>query len=201
MIAVIDYGMGNLGSVSKALEHLGGDVRVTQKASDLRKADKIVLPGVGAFRDTVDALTQLGLLDVLKKEILSGKVYLGLCLGLQLLFEESEEGGQNKGLGILRGRVVRFNGKNLKIPQIGWNKVSIRRNDCPLFKGIDENSFFYFVHSYYIQSSEKKVVAAVTDYGGEFTSMVWKDNIYAVQFHPEKSQRVGLKFLENFLRL
>ena len=138
-------------------------------------------------------------LDTLKEEILSGKIYLGLCLGLQLLFEESEEGGRYKGLGILKGDVIRFKGKGLKVPQIGWNQVSIRRNDCPLLKGIDDNSFFYFVHSYYVKPGEKGVTAAVTEYGGEFTSMVWKDNIYAVQFHPEKSQNIGLKFLENFL--
>ena len=207
MIAVIDYGMGNLGSVSKALEFLGGDVVVTQKGSDLKKADKIVLPGVGAFRDAMGALARLNLITPLKEEIPSKKIYLGICLGLELLFEKSEEGGGCEGLGILKGDVVRFSsasgGKDagLKVPQIGWNQVRVTNDDCPLFQGIDSNAFFYFVHSYYVRPKDSGIIAAVTEYGGEFTSMVWRDNIYAVQFHPEKSQKVGLKFLENFMRL
>ena len=202
MIAVIDYGMGNLGSVSKALESLGGDVKVTQKASDLKKADKIVLPGVGAFRDAMDALTKLNLLNSLKDEIAQGKTYLGICLGLELLFEKSEEGGSCDGLGILKGNVVRFSARDgLKVPHIGWNQAEITNNKCPLFKGIDNNAFFYFVHSYYVRPKDKEIIAACTDYGGRFTSMVWKDNIYAVQYHPEKSQAIGLQFLKNFLAI
>ena len=201
MIAVIDYGMGNLGSVSKAFEYLGGDVVVTQKGSDLEKAEKIVLPGVGAFRDAMDALRRLKLINPLKELKKSKKIYLGICLGLELLFDRSEEGGGSEGLGILKGDVVRFEGAGLKVPQIGWNQAKITNDDCPLFKGIDSNAFFYFVHSYYVRPKDTSIIAAATEYGGEFTSMIWKDNIYAVQFHPEKSQKVGLKFLENFMRL
>ena len=201
MIAVIDYGMGNLGSVSKALESLGGKVKVTRRGSDLEKADKIVLPGVGAFQDAVNALTEMKLLNPLKRAISSNKMYLGICLGLELLFEKSVEGGNCKGLGILKGDVVRFKSAGLKVPHIGWNQIRIKKDNCPLLKGINNNTFFYFVHSYYVRPEEQGIVTALTDYGGEFTSMVWKDNLYAVQFHPEKSQTAGLKFLENFIRL
>ena len=202
MIAVIDYGMGNLGSVSKALESLGGGVRITQDPSDLKKADKIVLPGVGAFRYSMEALAGLKMIKALKEEIASGKAYLGICLGLELLFEKSEEGGgYNKGLNILEGDVVRFSGPGLKVPHIGWNQVEIKNKTCPLFEGIDNKSFFYFVHSYYVRPKEPDVIAADTGYGGGFTSMVWKKNIYAVQFHPEKSQDAGLRFLKNFISL
>ena len=201
MIAVIDYGMGNIGSVSKALESLGGDVKVTQAPSDLKKAEKIVLPGVGAFEDSMDALAELKLIGPLKEEIASGKIYLGICLGLELLFEKSEEGGSREGLGILKGDVVRFSGASLKVPHIGWNQVNIKNNKCPLFKGIDNDTFFYFVHSYYVRPESPDISAATTEYGDDFTSMVWKDNIYAVQFHPEKSQDAGLKFLNSFMRL
>ncbi len=201
MIAVIDYGMGNLGSVSKALKTLGAKVKVTDKGSDLKKAAKIVLPGVGAFKDAMDAITRLGLSEALKEAILAKKPYLGICLGLELLFEDSEEGGKNKGLDILKGAVVRFKDPLLKVPHIGWNQVGEAKLTCPLFKGIDDGSFFYFVHSYYVIPKEKDVVAATTDYGGKFTSMVWRDNIYAVQFHPEKSQENGIRFLENFIKL
>lgn len=201
MIAVIDYGMGNLGSVSKALEYLGGDVVVTQNSSDLKSADKIVLPGVGAFRDAMDSLDRLNLISPIKEAIAAKKVYLGICLGLELLFEKSEEGGGPEGLGILKGDVVRFKGAGLKVPQIGWNQLKLTNDGCPLLQGIDSNAFFYFVHSYYVRPKDTSVIAARTEYGGEFASMVWKENIYAVQFHPEKSQQAGLKFLENFLRL
>jgi glutamine amidotransferase len=201
MIAVIDYGMGNLGSVSKALKALGADVKVTQKSSELKKADKIVLPGVGAFRDAMNAIAKLELLEALKEDIASGKPYLGICLGLELLFEESEEGGKNTGLAILSGDVVRFDDPLLKVPHIGWNRINKEKAACSLLKGIADGAFFYFVHSYYVRPKEGGIIAAVTDYGGNFASMVWKDNIYAVQFHPEKSQEVGIKFLENFIRL
>ena len=201
MIAVIDYGTGNLGSVSNAIESLGGKAKVTQNPSDLRKADKIILPGVGAFRDSMKSLAALDLAGPLKEEIKSGKLYLGICLGLELLFEKSEEGGSSSGLGILKGDVVRFSGAGLKVPHIGWNQVEIKKKACPLFKGIDDASFFYFVHSYYVRPVDPAIIAAVTGYGAEFTSMVWEKNIYAVQFHPEKSQQAGLKFLRNFMRL
>lgn len=201
MIAVIDYEMGNLGSVSKAFESLGAKVKVTQNSSDLKKADKVVLPGVGAFKDSMSALKGFKLLEPLKEAIVSGKPYLGICLGLELLFEKSEEGGSSRGMGILKGDVVKFNEKTLKVPHIGWNQLHKKMADCPLFKGIDDNAFFYFVHSYYVRPEDKSIITAVTDYGAEFTSMVWKDNMYAIQCHPEKSQAVGLKFLENFIKL
>ncbi len=201
MIAVIDYEMGNLGSVSKALEYLGGDIAVTQKGSDLEKADKIVLPGVGAFKDAMAALSGLGLIKPLKRELARKKAYLGICLGYELLFDKSEEGGGSEGLGVLKGDVVKFTASGLKVPQIGWNQVSPVDDDCPLFDGIDRDSFFYFVHSYYVRPADAGVIAATTDYGGKFASMVRSGNMYAVQFHPEKSQAVGLKFLKNFMEL
>lgn len=201
MIAVIDYETGNLGSVSKALESLGAKVKVTQKSSDLKKADKIVLPGVGAFKDAMSALGNLGLIEPLKDAIAAKKPYLGICLGLELLFDESEEGGSSGGMGILKGDVIKFRDPLLKVPHIGWNQLNKKRADCPLFKGINDDAFFYFVHSYYVRPRDKEIIAAVTDYGCDFTSMVWKDNIYAVQYHPEKSQQAGLKFLENFIKL
>ncbi len=201
MIAVIDYGTGNLGSVFNALRSLGGDAKVTRKPDDLKRADKIVLPGVGAFRDAMEALTDLRLCDILKEEVLSGKIYLGICLGLELLFEKSQEGGSCKGLGVFRGEVVRFGGAGVKIPHMGWNTVKLEKSGCPLFKGIEDEAYFYFVHSYYVRPGDASIVAARTEYGGRFTSMVWRDNIYAVQFHPEKSQDTGLRFLKNFMRL
>ncbi|MBL7070994.1 MAG: imidazole glycerol phosphate synthase subunit HisH [Candidatus Omnitrophica bacterium] len=201
MIAVIDYEMGNLGSVSKALEYLGGDVVITQKGADLSGAAKIVLPGVGAFKDAMNALKRLGLIEPLKDEIKRKKPYLGICLGYELLFERSEEGGGCEGLGILKGDVVKFSSGGIKVPQIGWNQVKIKKSGCSLFNGIEQDSFFYFVHSYYVRPKDSAIVAAATDYGGDFASMVWDENLYAVQFHPEKSQKAGLKFLENFMRL
>lgn len=201
MIAIIDYGMGNLGSVSKALKSLGAEVKVTHALFDLQKADKIVLPGVGAFKDTMSALSRLGILDGLKDIILSEKPYLGICLGLEILFEESAEGGKNKGLSIFKGDAAKFEAKTLKVPHIGWNQIRRKKSACPLLHGIDDGAFFYFVHSYYVRPEDKNLIASVTDYGGEFASMVWKDNMYAVQFHPEKSQENGIRFLENFIRL
>ena len=202
MIAVIDYGVGNLGSVSNALKYLGGDVKITSRPADLKKADKIVLPGVGAFKDAVTSLERLRLIAPLKEEIAKGKIYLGICLGLEILFEKSEEGeGGSDGLGIVRGDVVRFGSPGLKVPHMGWNQVRPQLGRCPLLKSIGNDSFFYFVHSYYVKPIDKKMTAATTDYGLNFTSMIWKDNIFATQFHPEKSQNIGLKFLINFLKL
>lgn len=201
MIAVIDYGMGNLGSVFKAFKSLGAEVKVTSVYSDLKKADKIVLPGVGAFKDAMEALARLGLSEALKDAIFSRKPYLGICLGLEILFEESAEGGKNNGLRILEGDVARFEDSALKVPHIGWNQIRQKKAACPLLKGISNDAFFYFVHSYYVRPKDKDVVASVTDYGGEFASFVLRDNIYAVQFHPEKSQENGIRFLENFIKL
>ncbi|UCD34324.1 MAG: imidazole glycerol phosphate synthase subunit HisH [Nitrospiraceae bacterium] len=199
MIAVIDYGMGNLRSVEKAFLKVGYDVRVTSRPEDVQKADGVVLPGVGAFRDCMKELSDLGMTDAVVKAIIEGKPYLGICLGLQVLFSESEEFGRCRGLDIFRGRVVRFEleDRALKIPQMGWNQVSLKRQ-CPLFRDIPDNSYFYFVHSFYVAPDDEAVVAGTTEYGVPFTSAVWKDNIYAVQFHPEKSQALGLRLLKNF---
>ena len=219
MIAIIDYGMGNLGSVAKAFKAVGAKITVTQFPKDLDRADKIVLPGVGAFRNCMLALKKLKLIPSLIKNIESGKPYLGLCLGMQILFEESAEGGKVKGLGIFKGKVKRFT--SLKVPQIGWNQIKRKINvgarfiapvdngfdksnpyiDCPLLKGVPDGAWMYFVHSYYVAPRDKNIIAATTDYGIDFASMIWKDNIYATQFHPEKSQKVGMRILENFVRL
>ncbi len=213
MIVVIDYGMGNLRSVSKALESLGAKVRVSNDPQDVARADKVILPGVGAFPAAMRELAARALIEPIKTAIGSGKPYLGICLGLQLLFESSEEGERARGLGVLPGTVKRFSfdheprttNHELKIPHMGWNQVSPQspvhspQRGCPLLKGIPDGSFFYFVHSYYANPKDRSVVALEADYGGRFAAMVWRDNLYATQFHPEKSQTVGLKLLENFV--
>lgn len=201
MTVIIDYGVGNLGSVVKAFKAIGQQPRVTCLAKDLKKAGKVVLPGVGAFPDAMKALRKSGMIEPLKKHIDEGKPILGLCLGLQLLFEESEEGGKVKGLGIFKGRIVRFTRSTLKIPHMGWNQLLIKKKDCPLLKGVADCAWMYFVHSYYVVPKDRSIIATTTDYGIEFTSMIWKDNIYAMQFHPEKSQSLGLRILENFVDL
>ena len=204
MIAVIDYGMGNLRSVEKALESLGADVEVVSDAERLSLSDKIVVPGVGAFKDTIEGMESRGLRRVIGEFIDSGKPYLGICMGYQALFEESQEGGSNEGLGILKGRVKRFQPKgDRKVPHMGWNQLRIAGNGkgCPLLKGIADGSYFYFVHSYYVESEDPGIVACTTDYGIDFASMIWKDNMFAVQFHPEKSQENGLRMLKNFIDL
>jgi glutamine amidotransferase len=208
---VIDYGMGNLRSVSKALETLGAEVRVSSDPQEVAAADKLILPGVGAFPAAMTELTRRGLVGPIKSAITAGTLYLGICLGLQLLFEVSDEGGgEQAGFGLLRGRVRRFpvNGAaGLKIPHMGWNQVqrpvSIdeRPGGCPLLSGVADGSFFYFVHSYYAEPADRGVVALETDYGGRFVSMVQQGNVYATQFHPEKSQALGLQLLKNFLAL
>lgn len=201
MIALIDYGMGNIRSVSKAIEAVGGEVTITQSPEEIKKAKAIVLPGVGAFRDCMENLDKLGLLSAVKEEILKGKPYLGICLGMQILFTESEEFGICNGLDIFKGRVVRFNlSKEYKIPHMGWNTVKFSKKD-KFLDDIPDKSFFYFVHSYYVIPEDKKIIAGVTDYGIDFTSMVIYENIFATQFHPEKSQKTGLKLLKNFVRL
>ncbi len=201
MIALIDYGMGNIRSVSKAVEAVGGEVTITQDPEIIKTSKGIILPGVGAFKDCMANLQNIGILEIIKEEILKGKPYLGICLGMQILFTESEEFGLCKGLNILSGRVVRFNlPKGYKIPHMGWNRVNFRKKS-KFLDGIVDNSYFYFVHSYYVSPEEKKVVAGVTDYGIEFTSMVIYENIFATQFHPEKSQKTGLSLLKNFVNL
>ncbi len=204
MIVIIDYGMGNLRSVEKAFLSVGARARVSGKADDVRRADKIVLPGVGAFRDAMQGLEKRKLIEPILDAIHEGKPYLGLCLGLQLLFEESEEFGKHKGLGVLPGKVERFRLK-LKIPHMGWNQVAFARQkngNCAkqLLKGIPDKSFFYFVHSYYVMPEDSNVTAARTGYGIHFTSIAARGNVFACQFHPEKSQTYGLKLFKNFAR-
>ena len=199
MIVVIDYGMGNLHSVAKGIEKAGGRVTVTADADAIGEADKLVLPGVGAFKDARDALERDGLTGPIREHIRGGRKFLGICLGLQLLFELSHEDGEHRGLGIVPGEVVRFRGEGLKVPHIGWNTIEVDES-VPLFDGIAQGSYVYFVHSYYVAPTDESAIAARTEYGGAFTSGVAVDNVWAVQFHPEKSQRVGLRMLENFVR-
>jgi glutamine amidotransferase len=200
MIAIIDYGMGNLRSVQKGFERAGHEAVVTREPRTILDSSKVVLPGVGAFPDCMRNLEEFGLIDAVRKSIASGKPFLGICLGLQLLFTESEEFGLSKGLDIIRGRVVRFRGpayKDLKIPHMGWNSVSIKRRP-PALMDVPDSSYFYFVHSFHVVPEDKDVVATTTDYGIEFVSSIWKDNIFATQFHPEKSQALGLSILKHF---
>ncbi len=200
MIAIVDYGMGNIRSVEKGFMKIGADVKITSDPKVLADAKGIVLPGVGAFRDCMKNLDNLKLLDSIVKETQKGKPYLGICLGLQILFTESEEFGICKGLDVFRGRVLKFKfdaGSDLKIPHMGWNAVRFVKKP-PVFDGIQDNSYFYFVHSYYVAPEDKDIVAGTTDYGFEFTSMICRDNIFATQFHPEKSQELGLKILKGF---
>ncbi len=199
MIAVVDYGRGNLRSVQKAFEHLGYEAVVTRDPEVILRADKAVLPGVGAFGDCMENLRRFGLVEVVKEFIASGKPFLGICLGLQLLFSESEEFGPVEGLGVVKGRVVRFP-RGLKIPHMGWNQVEVV-SGSGLFEGIKSGDYFYFVHSFYVVPEDESVVATYTDYGVRFASSICVDNIFATQFHPEKSQRLGLKVLDNFGRL
>ena len=199
-MVVVDYERGNLRSVQKALEHVGAKAVVTRDTHAVAKADKMILPGVGAFADCMENLKSFHLIEPIMEFLTTGRPFLGICLGLQLLFTESEEFGFTKGLNIIPGRVVRFP-KGLKVPHMGWNAVEIWKKDCPLLKGIKEGSYFYFVHSYYVVPFDFSVVSTSTTYGVEYTSMVWKENIFATQFHPEKSQSLGLAILENFHRL
>jgi glutamine amidotransferase len=206
MIAIIDYDIGNLRSVQKALEHVGADARLITTPQELARADKVVLPGVAAFGDAIEELRSMDLVDPLRKAVAEGMPFLGFCLGLQLLFETSGENGRHTGLGILPGKVVRFDfnsadlaGHRLSVPHMGWNQLSIRR-PCAMLDGIDDGAFVYFAHSYHVVPADETIIATTTAYGMEFVSSVWKDNIFATQFHPEKSQAVGLRLLENFVR-
>lgn len=203
MIAIVDYGMGNIRSVEKGFIKVGADIKVTSDPKIVDDAEGIVLPGVGAFKDCMKNLDNLNLLDSIVRCIKKGKPYLGICLGLQILFSESEEFGICKGLNVFGGKVVKFKFsaqgtvQGLKIPHMGWNMVKLIRRP-PIFNEIADNSYFYFVHSYYVVPDDETIIAGTTDYGIEFTSMVWKDNIFATQFHPEKSQELGLKILKGF---
>ena len=203
MILIIDYGMGNLRSVERALECVGAKTRVSGLPQDVVRADKIVFPGVGSFRDGVTELTRRNLLNPIITAIRDKKPFLGLCLGFQLLFSGSEEGGSIKGFDVLEGNIRRFpETRGLKIPHMGWNEIRFQniagRKKCPILNGISDGTYMYFVHSYFVDFSDKHIIAATTDYGVTFPSLIWKDNIYATQFHPEKSQKWGLKILENF---
>ena len=208
MIAVIDYGMGNLRSVQKSLEFVGAKVIVTHDPDLILNANSVVLPGVGAFKDCMANLKKLKLVDPIRKFIDGGKPFLGICLGLQVLFEESEEYGPVAGLGILPGKVVKFpdgssetkNGRPIKIPHMGWNQIKVKKN-VPLFGGVGDAPYFYFVHSYYVVPEDQNMIATVTNYGVEFVSGIQHENIYAFQFHPEKSQTLGLSMLERFSNL
>lgn len=196
MILIIDYGMGNLRSVEKAFQHLGADAHVSSDPSLIQKASKIVLPGVGAFDHAVQELQKRSLFDPIRTAVAAGKPYLGLCLGLQLLFEGSDE-GKEKGFGLLPGRVLRFP-QGEKVPHMGWNEVSIAGGDSPFWKGIPQPAYFYFVHSYYAAPANGWSEGR-TRYGVEFASVVRKGNIFATQFHPEKSQENGLRLLKNYI--
>jgi glutamine amidotransferase len=201
MIAIIDYGMGNLRSVQKAFEKVGHQAVVTSDPAQVAEAEKVVLPGVGAFEDAIAELRRLGLVKPVLDAINSGKPFLGICLGLQLLFDVGYENGRHEGLGVLRGEVVRFQlPKGYTVPHMGWNQLAIRR-PAPVLRGLDEGTYAYFVHSYYVVPADRNVIATETDYGGPFCSMIWRDNIFATQFHPEKSQSDGLKILRNFAEL
>ena len=199
MIAIIDYEMGNLRSVQKALEKVGARTKITQNPDEIKTADKVVLPGVGAMRPAMERLKALGIIPAIKDVIEKEKPFLGICLGFQLLFEKSSEGGSTEGLGILRGEVERFS--QLKIPQIGWNQLHIKNADSPILNGIDESANVYFCHSYFVKPADTTVISTTTEYAIDFTSSIYTGNILGVQFHPEKSQTVGLQILKNFKEL
>ena len=204
MIAIIDYGVGNLFSVEKAFAAIGEEVKVTGKAEDLQAADKLVLPGVGAFGDCMKNLEATGLIPIILEQIENKKPLLGICVGLQILFEGSEESPNVKGLGIFKGMVRRINAPQLKIPHMGWNAVLMQNSELGmrncLFDGLKEKPFFYFVHSYHAVPKNRNLIIATTDYGEMLTAAVAHDNIYATQFHPEKSGDVGLHILKNFVK-
>jgi glutamine amidotransferase len=201
MIAIVDYQMGNLRSVQKAFEKVGHHAVITSDPNDVLNADKVVLPGVGAFRDAIAEITRRGLVEPLRQVVHEGKPFLGICLGLQLLFDRSYEGGCYDGLGILRGEVVEFSlPPEYKVPHMGWNQAQLRR-ESPLWKGIGPEAFVYFVHSYYVVPDDPGVIATETDYYRPFCSAVWQGNLFATQFHPEKSQSTGLRLLQNFAEI
>lgn len=203
MITIIDYGMGNLHSVQKAFELFCRDVRISSSAKDVRGSDKIVLPGVGAFKKAMHELDRKGLSDAIRAFVEKKKPFLGVCLGFQLIFSESEEGGRVKGLDILKGKVRKFNADGLKIPHMGWNRINfkLQTSNFKILKDVQDGSYVYFVHSYYAKPEDRDIVICETEYGANFASGIQKDNIHAFQFHPEKSQKTGLKIVKNFAEL
>lgn len=202
MIALLDYGAGNVRSVQKALGAAGGTVTLVASPEEVMRADAVVLPGVGAFDDCVNAMQRQELFAAAKDFIGTGKPFLGICVGYQALFEKSEEFNScAAGLGVFGGRVVRFAENGIKVPQIGWNEVEFEKPECPILKGIESGSYFYFVHSYFPKPKDQSIVATRTTHGESFASAVWRDNVFATQFHPEKSQKAGLKLLQNFVGL
>lgn len=202
-IAIIDYGMANLRSVQKAFEQVGHRAEIVASPEAIDRVDKIVLPGVGAFKDAIVTLRDRGFDVAVKRHIDKGKAFLGICLGLQMLFDVGYEDGEHKGLGIIPGRCVRFDVDRtlgLKVPHMGWNQL-IQKRPSPLLKDLPSEASVYFVHSYHVEPASAEVIATTTDYGGEFVSSIWRDNIVATQFHPEKSQKVGLTMLKNFAEM
>ncbi len=203
MIALLDYGSGNLRSVHKALLKVGANVRLARQPEEMAGAGAVVLPGVGAFDDCMHALERQGLLAAAGDFIRAGRPFLGICVGYQALFERSEEFNScAAGLSIFRGNVVRFSASSgLKVPQIGWNQLELVQPACPLFRGVSDGAYVYFVHSFFPKPTDPSIVASRTHYGESFASAVWRENIFATQFHPEKSQTVGLQLLRNFVEL
>lgn len=199
-IVIIDYGMGNLRNVQKGFEKIGFEARLTRNKNEIGRASAIVLPGVGAFKDCVENLEKYGLVEPLLRSIEKGKPYLGICLGLQILFSESEEFGSHKGLDLIQGKVVRFvPDPEHKVPHMGWNTIE-KEKEGPMLQGIEGGDFFYFVHSYYVIPDKTQWISSFTTYGKPFVSSIWKENLFATQFHPEKSQQKGLRILENFVK-
>lgn len=199
MNVLIDYGVGNLYSVEKAFSAVGGEVKISSNAEDLKRAEKIILPGVGAFGDCMKNLEATGLIPTILEQVAKKKFLLGICVGLQILFESSEESPNVKGLGIFKGKVKKISAENLKIPHMGWNSIKFEKSK--IFSGLKENPYFYFVHSYHAEPKEKNLITATTYYGEKITAAVESENIFATQFHPEKSGDVGLQILKNFLNL
>lgn len=201
MIAIINYGIGNVKSVIKAFQLYSDNIQFTDNPDIIRKSDGIVLPGVSAFGAAVEGLKKKKLIDTLKEDIQKNKKpFLGICIGIQLLFETSEETPNIEGLKIFDGKIKKFS-ENLTVPHIGWNQINIKKKNNPLLKGIKDNEYFYFVHSYYADPIDKNIIATTTEYEIDYTSSLWKDNIFAVQFHPEKSQEEGLKIIKNFVEI
>lgn len=199
MIGIIDYGMGNLGSVSNAFRYLELDAKIVTVKEEMNDCRALLLPGVGAFGDCMAHLVEHDFVDAIQSWVAAGKPLMGICLGLQALFQHSEESPNVPGLGIFPGTVKKFDlPRELKVPQIGWNRMNEVLPQCPMFNGIADRSFFYLVHSFYVRPDDPAIIAGTTDYGIEYCSAVWKDNVFATQFHPEKSQTVGLQMLKNF---